>query len=176
MTASSSRPQVQAPHPARSASLFGQGRFNGFLVVHNGFSYFSPRGKNISPIVFSVSVVRVEFNGLAELCDGFGDFSLQDEQGAEIVAGHPTIRIFRQRVAPEGFLVPVNPRLLPGQYAKCQQQGPTTCQFEKRFGFECDGDSRRHERNQADARDILIMVRHKRKKKRVKHDETEQWT
>ena len=42
--------------------------------------------------------------------------------------------------------------------------------------FECHRDSRRHERKQADARDILIMVRYKRKKKRVKHDETEQWT
>jgi len=94
------------------------------LELRHGFVVPALSKEQEAEIVIRLHLRRLGLNGLAIQADGLADLPAPLEQYAEVVIGHPAVRVLLQRMEPEGLLVFVSQLLPPGQDTQHQQQRP----------------------------------------------------
>ena len=127
---------------------------DGPAIILNCFIKLPPGGEGDAQIDQRLAVVRVALDGLTVVFHCLFNVPLIVKQRAQIVMGHRAVRVPGQCLLPEGFQIPVHPRLLPRQHA--QQNN------------ECGGDDSRYpgqpggaQGYQADTGQILKMISYK---------------
>ena len=84
---------------------------------------FADGNQHVAKIVMSLRAVRLDPQRLLRLFQRFRRPARFEEHPGQIGVRHPTRRVLRDGVSPQGFLIMVNVRLSPGKRSQRKQQG-----------------------------------------------------